>query len=203
MTATAGFAAPHSIYPIFQYIFDCLGFNPMNGNADFVFQGINRLWMVSVTLILNGSPQKIIQRGQSTALRRPIDIKISSDYSIFVNGVQNIDCYVGCVASGPVLLKPNVVHVILFNFWKQKFVEYGTVTLATVLKFTPNSHSLWAHRLLKDDVWIFWAPNATILHWPYSPFAQTIENVLKNWVDRMGYCKASNGSHLNDIVFYF
>ena len=32
--------------------------------------------------------------------------------------------------------------------------------------------------------------------------AKTIENVLKNWVDRMGYCKASRGSHLND-VFHF
>lgn len=32
--------------------------------------------------------------------------------------------------------------------------------------------------------------------------AQTIENVLKNWVDRMGYCKASRGSYLNDVVFH-
>ncbi len=32
--------------------------------------------------------------------------------------------------------------------------------------------------------------------------AQTIENVLKNWVDRMAYCKASRGSHLNDIIFH-
>ena len=32
--------------------------------------------------------------------------------------------------------------------------------------------------------------------------AQTIENVLKNWVDQMGYCKASRGSHLNDVVFH-
>ena len=174
MTATAGLTVPHSINPIFQYIFDCLGFNPMNGNFDFVFQGLNRLWMVSVTLILNGSPQKIVQRGQITAPRRPIDIRISADYSIFENGAQKIDCYVGCVASGPVLLKPNVVHVILFNFWKQKFVEHGTVTLAidrnggsllifeekwpndaTVPKSAPNSHSLWVHRLLNDDVWIF------------------------------------------------
>ena len=31
---------------------------------------------------------------------------------------------------------------------------------------------------------------------------QTIENVLKNWVDRMGYRKASRGSHLNDVVFH-
>ena len=32
--------------------------------------------------------------------------------------------------------------------------------------------------------------------------AETIENVLKNWIDRVGYCKASRGSHLNDVVFY-
>ena len=31
--------------------------------------------------------------------------------------------------------------------------------------------------------------------------AQTIENVLKSWVDRMGYCKARRGSHLNDLCF--
>ena len=31
--------------------------------------------------------------------------------------------------------------------------------------------------------------------------AQTIGNVLKNWVDRMGYCKASRGSHLNDVFY--
>ena len=86
MTVTAGLTIPHSINPIFQYIFDCLGFNSMNGNFDFVFQGFNRLSMVSVTLILNGSPQKIIQRGQIIASRRPIDIRISADYSIFENG---------------------------------------------------------------------------------------------------------------------
>ena len=60
----------------------------------------------------------------------PIDIRISADYSIFENGAQKMDCYVGCVASGFVLFKPTVVHVIFFNFWKQKFIEGGTVTLA-------------------------------------------------------------------------
>ena len=81
-----------------------------------------------VTLILNGSPRKIVQRGQITAPRRPIDIRISADYSIFENGAQKIDCYVDCVACGPVLLKPNVVHVILFNFCTKKFVGHSTVT---------------------------------------------------------------------------
>ena len=32
--------------------------------------------------------------------------------------------------------------------------------------------------------------------------AQTIENVLKNWTERMGYCKASRGSDFNDVVFH-
>ena len=32
--------------------------------------------------------------------------------------------------------------------------------------------------------------------------AQTIENVLKNCVDRVRYCKASRGSHSNDVVFH-
>ena len=73
MTATAGLTVPHSINPIFQCIFDCLGFNSMNGYFDFVFQGLNRLWMVRLTLILNGSPQKIVQRGQITAPIRQID----------------------------------------------------------------------------------------------------------------------------------
>ena len=95
---------------------------------------------------------------------------------------KNIDCYVGCVTSGIVLLKHNVVHVILFNFWKPKFVKYWTVMLAidrngisllifeekwpnnaTVPKSAPNSHSLWAHQFLSDEVWIFRASNATIL----------------------------------------
>ena len=48
MTATAGLTVPHSMKPIFQYIFDYLGFIPMNGNFDFVFEGLNRLWMVTL-----------------------------------------------------------------------------------------------------------------------------------------------------------
>ena len=30
----------------------------------------------------------------------------------------------------------------------------------------------------------------------------TIDNVLKNWTDRGGYCMASRGSHLNEITFH-
>ena len=31
----------------------------------------------------------------------------------------------------------------------------------------------------------------------------TIDNVLKNWTVRVGYCMASRGSHLNEIIFHY
>ena len=80
MTATAGLSVPHSIKPIFQYIFDCLGFNPMNGNFDFAFQGLNRLWVVSLTPILNGSLQKVAQGGQITAPR----FQVTSEFRMII-----------------------------------------------------------------------------------------------------------------------
>ena len=31
----------------------------------------------------------------------------------------------------------------------------------------------------------------------------TIDNVHKNWTDRVGYCMASRGSHLKEIIFHY
>ena len=31
----------------------------------------------------------------------------------------------------------------------------------------------------------------------------TIDSGLKNCTDRIGYCMASRGSHLNEIIFYY
>ena len=31
----------------------------------------------------------------------------------------------------------------------------------------------------------------------------TIDNVLKNWTDHVGYCMARQGSHLNEIIFHY
>ena len=31
----------------------------------------------------------------------------------------------------------------------------------------------------------------------------TIDNVLKNWTDRVDYCMASRGSYLNEIIFHY
>ena len=136
-------------------------------------QNLRHLWFwelikefnpINLKFNLSGSPQKIVQWGQITAPRRPIDIRILADYSIFENGAQKIDCYVWMCAKWPVLLKPNVVHVILFNFWKQKFIfEEKWPNDTTVPKSAPKSHLLWVQRLLNDDVSIFWALNVTIL----------------------------------------
>ena len=32
---------------------------------------------------------------------------------------------------------------------------------------------------------------------------RTIDNVPKNWIDRVGYCKTSRCSYLNEIIFYY
>lgn len=90
-------------------------------NFNFVFQCINFLF------ILKDSLQKKIQQGQITALRPPIDSNISADYSSFKTSAQKIEGYCGCVASGNVLLKTNI---ILFKFCKQKFISHGTMTLS-------------------------------------------------------------------------
>ena len=31
----------------------------------------------------------------------------------------------------------------------------------------------------------------------------TIDNVLKNWTDRLGYCMAGRGSPFNEIIFHY
>ena len=31
----------------------------------------------------------------------------------------------------------------------------------------------------------------------------TIDNVLKNWNDRVGYCMGSRGTHLNETIFHY
>ena len=31
----------------------------------------------------------------------------------------------------------------------------------------------------------------------------SIDNVFTDWIDRVGYCMASRGSHLNEIIFYY
>ena len=88
----------------------------------------------------------------------------------------------GCVVCSAVLLKPNVAHILLFNFCEQRFVEHGQITFAIECnhhsllifeencpnyasgpKFAPNSHSFWVCQFFNVCVRVFCAPNSTIL----------------------------------------
>ena len=102
----------------------------------------------------------------------------------FKNRAQIIECSFGCVARSVVLLKLNVANILLFNFWEQKFVQYGPITIAidcnglSLLIFeekwanyasgpksAPNSafFSFWVRRLFNVCVGVFCAKKTTIL----------------------------------------
>lgn len=87
MTTMADLTLPYPINPIFQFFFNCLDSDRMNGNFDFVFQEL-------LTKMKN-------QRCHITAPRSPNDIRISDCYSISKNNAQMFDGFIGRVASGP------------------------------------------------------------------------------------------------------
>ena len=87
-----------------------------------------------------------------------------------------------CVALSAGLLKPNVANILLFKFCEQKFVQHGPITIVIACnglsllifedkcpnyafgsKSAPNSDSVWVRWLFNVCVWVFCAPNATIL----------------------------------------
>ena len=78
--------------------------------------------IVGVTLIFDGTPQIIVELCQIAAPRCPNDISTAADNIIFKNRAQNVECSFGCVARSAVLLNPNVVNILLFNFCEHKFV---------------------------------------------------------------------------------
>ena len=105
-----------------------------------------------------------------------------TDNAIFKKRAQNNECSFGFVARSAVLLKPNVTNGLLFNFYEQKFVQHGPITIAIDFnslfllifeekcpnyasrpKSTPNSDSFWVRRLFNLYVRFVCASNATIL----------------------------------------
>ena len=80
MTATAGLTVPHSIKAIFQYILDCLGFNPMNGNFDFVFQASIVFGWLAYHLSLTALHKKQ-SKGVKSQLR---DGQLTSEFRLII-----------------------------------------------------------------------------------------------------------------------
>ena len=143
---------------------------------------LKRLWVVGITLIFNGTSQIIGQRCQIAASRWLNDISSAADNAICKNRAQNIECSFGCGAVSAVLLKSNVTNVLFFNFYEQKFVQHGPITIfidynglfllifeekwanyASGPKSAQNSDSFWVRRLFIVCVQVFCAPNGTIL----------------------------------------
>ena len=122
MAASAGYAVIYTISPIFKHIIDCVQVYFTNDFTNIVLYIVNCLWLVGVKLIFDGTPQILVQRCQIAAQRWPNDISSEADNAIFKNRPQNIECSFSCIARSAVLLKPNVVNILLFNFCKQKFV---------------------------------------------------------------------------------
>ena len=86
------------------------------------------------------------------------------------------------MACSVVLLKPNVVNILLFNLYEQKFLLHGPTRIAidcnglslliceekwrnyaSKPKSAPNSDSFWVRRLFNVCVRVFYAPNEAIL----------------------------------------
>ena len=122
IAVSAGHAVAYTIGPIFKHIIDCVQVYFTNGFTNIVLYSVNCLWLVGVTLIFEGTLQKIVQRCQI--------ISSAADNAIFKNRAQNIECSFGCAARSPVLLKPNVTNIFLFNFCEKKLRSPLTVTAA-------------------------------------------------------------------------
>ena len=121
-----------------------------NGFTNIVLLSVNCLWLVSVTLIFNGTTQKIVQRYEIATSRWPNDISSAADNAISKNKAQNIDYRFGCVAHSAILLKPNVANTLLFNFCGQKFVHNGST--ASPCSFSKKNGPIMPSQLRDDQM---------------------------------------------------
>jgi len=66
---------------------------------------------------------------------------------------------------------------------------------AAQLRFAPLNCFLWG--AFKDKFYANHPETIDDVKHEIEVAIEAIENVLKNWVDRVAYCKASRGSHMN------
>ena len=72
--------------------------------------------------------------------------------------------------------------------------------------FTPLEYYLWGavkDKCYADKPETFDALKDNIRETINEIQLHTIDNVLKNWTDRVGYCIASRGSYVNEIIFHY
>lgn len=90
--------------------------------------------------------------------------------------LHGLKTFIGCVANGTILLKPDIVQVCAIQLIPQ-INRYFTTTLTNFVivrhlvmsnhtfgtKCTPYNYTLWIRRLVLNHFWIFGTPHATIL----------------------------------------
>ena len=106
------------------------------------------------------------------------------------------------------------VYTIIFDRRKDKtnYLSNQRAALSVVwpprcCDLTPLDYYLWG--AVRDKCYAIKPETIDALKVKYSEIRigeiqlHTIDNVLKNWTDRLGYCMASRGSHLNEIIFHY
>ena len=213
-TATAGLTVPHSIHPIFQYIFDCLGKRSISKIVAFGAQKIqtsllrsrctHNEWLFGADFGTMASLGHFSSKmSKEPPLRSMVSVTVPCEFlflKIEEHDMDDIwfqqDCHTA-----------NVTIDCLCTFFENRIISRNSDANwpPRSCDLTPLNYFLWGavknkcyanhtetNEILKHDIEVAIHGNE----------AQTIENVLKNWVDRMGYCKSSRGSHFNNVVFH-
>lgn len=60
MSFSVGLAPAYPVNPILQHISDCFGHYFSNSANNIVFKCLIRFWIIGITSIFNGTPQKIV-----------------------------------------------------------------------------------------------------------------------------------------------
>ena len=212
---------PHLINPIFQYIFDCLGkrsIRPISKIIAFGAQKIQTSWLRSRCIhndwLFGADFGTVASLGHF--FRKWPRNRRYGQWLAFPCHAQRI--FVSKNWRGW-----HGRHLISIGRGHLPHIQRNNRSLAHRFRKSNNQPKFWCH-LAASELWF----NPVRLFSCGEPFrisitltiqrrlrvlkheievaihgveAQTIENVLENCVDRMGYCKVSRGRHLN-VVFH-
>ena len=196
-TATAGLTVPHSINPIFQYILVQFG-----QKVNKVKKQYCRIWYGGII----GSFFFENEQGVAVTVNSELYRAMLNEFSFPKIEENDMDdmCF---QRDGVTCHTANVTIDFLRTVFKNRIISRNSDVnwLPRSRDLTPLDYFLWGavkNKCYANHPQTIEALKHEIEVAIYGTEAQTIENVLKNWVDRMGYCKASRGSHLNDVVFH-
>ena len=87
---------------------------------------------------------------------------------------------------------------------KCKFVRIKHTTLLEGETFLRNKHKIAFFFKIKCTFLVEFAVLKNNIREAFGEIQlHSIDNVLKNWTDRVGYCMASRGRNLNKFIFHY